>query len=245
MQAIILAAGYATRLYPLTENTAKPLLKVHGKLIIDYILEKIEVCEDISNIYVVTNNKFYNDFVLWQKTAKTSKKITVLNDGTEKNGVRLGAVGDIEFVISKMHINDDISVIAGDNLFSFNIEDIIKYFNKKKATIVAVYDTKDKYLIANRLGCVTLNADNMVTEFEEKPSHPKTTLAATACYVFPKEDLHYVKEALKNRHFDRPGDLIRFIAERESVYGYPFDGYWFDVGTLEEYRRVNSEKIRL
>ena len=245
MKAMILAAGYATRLYPLTEKTAKPLLIVQGKSIINYILEKLNQCEEIKDIYVVTNNKFSPDFVMWQKTAKTQKKITVINDKTAENGKRLGAIGDIHFVITQQHIQEDLLVIAGDNLFSFEIKDLLHFYKEKKATIVAVYDTKDKYRISNRFGCVAVDKNNKIIDFEEKPMHPKSTLAATACYVFPKEDLHFIEEVLKEKHFDRPGDLIKFIAQKKAVYGYQFAGYWFDVGTPEEYALVNSEKTKL
>lgn len=247
MKALILAAGYATRLYPLTEKTAKPLLIVQGKPIINYILEKLNRCEEIKDIYVVTNNKFFNNFVNWAKTAqeKTKKKLMVINDKTAENGTRLGAIGDIRFIIAQEHIQEDLLVIAGDNLFSFELKEFLQFYKEKRATIVAVYDTKDKYKIANRLGCVALDKNNKIIDFEEKPSHPKSTLAATACYVFPKEDLHFIEEALKERHYDRPGDLIKFIAEKKVVYGYQFAGYWFDVGTPEEYALVNNEKTRL
>lgn len=247
MKALILAAGYATRLYPLTQNTAKPLLNVQGKRIIDSILEKLDCCKEITEIFVVTNNKFFNDFVNWAKIAqlKTGKKIIVINDKTAENGTRLGAIGDIHFVVQQQQIKEDLLVIAGDNLFSFEIKDLLQFYKEKKASIVAVYDTKDKYCIANRLGCVAINQNNKIIDFEEKPSHPKSTLAATACYVFPKEDLHFIEEALKEKHFDRPGDLIKFIAEKRVVYGYQFAGYWFDVGTPEEYALVNNEKTKL
>lgn len=247
MKALILAAGYATRLYPLTQNTAKPLLNVQGKKIIDSILEKLEPCNEIEEIFIVTNNKFFNDFVNWGKIAetKTRKKILVINDKTAENGTRLGAIGDIQFIIKQQHIQEELLVIAGDNLFSFEIKDLLQFYKEKKASIVAVYDTKDKFQIANRLGCVALDKNNKLIDFEEKPSHPKSTLAATACYVFPKEDLHFIEEALKEKHYDRPGDLIKFIAEKKATYGYQFAGYWFDVGTPEEYALVNSEKTRL
>ena len=153
MKALILAAGYATRLYPLTQHTAKPLLVVHEKKIIDYTIEKMERCKEIEEIFIVTNNKFYIDFVSWAKAAKTSKKLIVLNDKTAENGTRLGAVGDIKFVIEQQHIQENLLVIAGDNLFSFEIRDLLAFFYEKRATIVAVYDTKDKYRIANTFGC--------------------------------------------------------------------------------------------
>lgn len=244
MKAIILAAGYATRLYPLTENKAKPLLEVQGKLIINYIVEKIEHCSEIDEIYVVTNEKFYNDFCNWQRMQKFKRKIHIINDKTTENGARLGAIGDIDYVISTQHVFDDFLVIAGDNLFSFELIEFIQFYKKYETTVLALYDTKDKKKIAGRLGCVEIEK-NRVMNFEEKPEHPKTTLAATACYLFPQEDLHFIREALEEKHFDRPGDLVKFIAEKKPVYGFQFAGYWFDVGTHEEYALVNSKKTKL
>lgn len=245
MKAIILAAGYATRLYPLTENKAKPLLEVQGKPIIDYIIEKIEHCSEIDEIYVVTNEKFYNHFCEWQKERKSKRRIHIINDKTTGNGSRLGAIGDIDYVISTQHVFDDFLVIAGDNLFSFQIAEFIQFYKKYETTVVALYDTKDKKRIAGRLGCIELDKTNRVRGFEEKPENPKTTLAATACYLFPQEDLHFIREALEEKHFDRPGDLIKFIAEKKPVYGFQFAGYWYDVGTHEEYNLVNSKKTTL
>ncbi len=245
MKAIILAAGYATRLYPLTENKAKPLLEVQGKPIIEYIVEKIEHCPEIDEIYIVTNEKFYMHFCEWLKTKKFKRRIHVINDKTTENGARLGAIGDIDYVIGTQHVFDDFLVIAGDNMFSFQIAELIQFYKKYETTVVALYDTKDKKKIAGRLGCIELDKTSRVRGFEEKPENPKTTLAATACYVFPQEDLHFIREALEEKHFDRPGDLIKFIAEKKPVYGFQFSGYWFDVGTHEEYTLVNSKKVKL
>ncbi|MBI5002050.1 nucleotidyltransferase family protein [Candidatus Woesearchaeota archaeon] len=245
MKAIILAAGYATRLYPLTENKAKPLLEVQGKPIIEYIVEKIEHCPEIDEIYIVTNEKFYMHFCEWLKTKKFKRRIHVINDKTTENGARLGAIGDIDYVIGTQHVFDDFLVIAGDNMFSFQIAELIQFYKKYETTVVALYDTKDKKKIAGRLGCIELDKTNRVKGFEEKPENPKTTLAATACYLFPQEDLHFIREALEEKHFDRPGDLIKFIAEKKPVYGFQFSGYWFDVGTHEEYALVNSKKVKL
>ena len=245
MKAIILAAGYATRLYPLTENTPKPLLAVKGKPIIEYILEKIETCDAIDEVIIVTNAKFYPHFTAWKKHIVFSKPLSVLDDHTTTNENRLGAVGDIDFVVKAKKIQDDLLVIAGDNLFSFEIRDLLSFFREKNATILGVYDTKNKETIANRLGNVGIDDSIKITFFEEKPSEPKTTFAATACYIFPKKDLHFITKALLEKKFDRSGDLIKCIAENgEDVFGYLFSGYWYDVGTHEEYALVNEEKTR-
>ncbi|MBI5072624.1 nucleotidyltransferase family protein [Candidatus Woesearchaeota archaeon] len=245
MKAIILAAGYATRLYPLTEKTAKPLLEIKGQPIIDYIIEKLERCLQIQEIFVVTNEKFYADFVKWHQSKKSKKRITIINDKTKENGTRLGAIGDIDYVIETQHAYDDILVIAGDNLFSFEIDDFVAFYDQKQTTIVALFDTKDKKTIAGRLGCIEIDKFQRVVTFEEKPEKPKTTLAATACYIFPSEDLHFIREAISQQHFDRPGDLVKFISAQKPVYGYQFSGYWYDVGTPEEFALVNKKSTKI
>lgn len=245
MKALVLAAGYATRLYPLTQNKAKPLLEVQGKPIINYIVEKLDHCSDIEEIFVVTNNRFYHNFCQWKKTVRCSTPITIVNDETAENGTRLGAIGDIDFVIKKHHIHEDLLVIAGDNLFSFSLEEFISVFKKKQTTILAVYDTGDKSRIAHRLGCVLVDKEGRIIDFEEKPAEPKSTLAATACYLFRKEDILWIEKALEEKHSDRPGDFIAFLILKKPVYGFQFKGYWFDVGTPEEYQLVNSNWVKL
>jgi len=245
MKALILAAGYATRLYPLTENKPKALLVVKGRPIINYIVEKLNKVDEIDEIFVVTNKKFYDSFIKWNKTIKTSKPLSIINDGTEKNGKRLGSVGDINFVVEEKNITDDLLVIGSDNFFSFTVEKITNFFKKKNSTVVAVYDTKNKSRIAKKLGCVEADNDCKVIGFEEKPEHPKSTLASTCCYIFPKQDLHLIKEAIHENNFDRTGDLIKFILSKKSVYAFAFEGYWYDIGCFDEYDMVNKEDVKL
>jgi glucose-1-phosphate thymidylyltransferase len=245
MKALILAAGYATRLYPLTENKPKALLEVHGKPIITHLIEKLQGIPQIDQIYVVTNKKFYDTFVGWRDTAVSDTPITIINDGTDQNGKRLGSVGDIDFVIEEKNIEDDLLVFASDNFFSFSIHDFISFFEQKKSTIVAVYDTKDTNRITNKLGCVDTNTDHKMLDFVEKPAEPKSTLAATCCYIFPKEDLQWIEEAIHQNLFDRAGDLISFILSKKEVYAFEFDGYWYDIGCYEEYNMVNSDGVEL
>jgi len=243
MKAIILAAGYATRLYPLTLNTPKPLLPVKGKPLINYTIDKLNRCKEIDEIFVVTNNKFYQNFVAWQRTAHSSKNITIINDGTMENGARLGAVGDMQFVIKQQKIADDILVVAGDNLFSFELSEIISYFNIKKTVIVGVYDTQDKKRIAKILGCLELDKNNKIIGFEEKPEHPKTTLASTGCYIFPTSSFVFIDEALKVQHPDRHGDLLVYLMQKLVLYAFTFQGFWYDIGCRTEYEMVQNPNL--
>ncbi len=243
MKAIILAAGYATRLYPLTLNTPKPLLLVKGKPIINFTIDKLNGCAEIDEIFVVTNNKFHHNFVAWQKTVHSLKKITIINDGTFENGARLGAVGDMQFVIKTQNITNDILVIAGDNFFSFELCEIISFYNKKQTIIVGVFDTQNKKRIAKILGCLELDANSKIIGFEEKPENPRTTLASTGCYIFPKSSFPFIDEALKIKHPDRHGDLLVYLMQKLPIHAFTFKGYWYDIGCHAEYELVQKSEI--
>lgn len=240
VKALILAAGYATRLYPLTLDKPKPLLPVAGKPMLDYIIAKIEEVPDIDEVFVVTNNKFFKHFLEWKSSYTGNKKVTIVNDHTTTNEDRLGAIGDIHYVIENMNIDDELLVIAGDNLFEFSLKDFVD-FTKQKGTSFAVYDIGDKAKIANKFGCVELDENNKVIGFEEKPPEPKTTLASTACYFFTKDDIIELEKCIKeNKQPDNSGDFIRYLTEKKDVFGFAFKERWFDIGGKEEYEEVNE-----
>jgi|SRR3989344_6969636 len=240
MQALILAAGYATRLYPLTENTPKPLLKVGDKTIIEHILTKLEAIEDISQVYIVTNDKFYPMFKDWATKIRSPFKLKILNDKTQSNEDRLGAVGDIHFVAQQEKIKDDLLVIAGDNLFGFSLLDFTYLFKKKNSSIVAFHDLKDKHKVKEKYGVGILNGSRIV-DFEEKPVNPKSSLASTFCYLFPQNILSRIHFYAKEGNLDNGGDLIRWLVNNNEVHAFVFDEHWFDIGTfesLEEAKKV-------
>ncbi len=241
MKAVIVAAGYATRLYPLTLNTPKPLLDIGGKPMLQHILEKIEEAEDIDKVFIVTNDKFYKTFKGWISQYSSGKEIVILNDGTTSNDDRLGAIGDILFAVTEGKIDDDILIIAGDNLFEFSLPDMIGYFNEKKSSVIAVYDLKDKAKLARKYGVVELDRDEKIVSFEEKPEEPKTSLTATMCYLFSKEDLHVLEECVrKHEKMDNGGDFVRYLSERKPVYGFIFPERWFDIGSKEQLEEVRK-----
>ncbi|MBI2125031.1 nucleotidyltransferase family protein [Candidatus Woesearchaeota archaeon] len=240
MQALILAAGYATRLYPLTENTPKPLLKVGNKTIIEYILVELEKVPGLNQVYIVTNDKFYPDFVNWSKNIKTSCKLKILNDGTLSNEDRLGAIGDIHFTVQQEKINDDLLVIAGDNLFGFSLSHFLDFFKNKNASVVAFHDLKDPQKLKGKYGVGILQGSKII-DFEEKPLQPKSSLASTACYLFKKGDLPRTKILVAMGKADAPGNLIKYLAQDSEVHAFIFEEHWFDVGTfesLEEAKKV-------
>lgn len=244
MKAIILAAGYATRLYPLTVSQPKHLLKVAGKHILDYNLEKMEKIKMLDFVYVVTNNKFYQNFLDWKAGLTFSKGIKIINDGTIENQTRLGAIGDLNLILEQENIDDDILVIAGDNLFEFELTDLIKQFEKDRKSIIAVYDVQS-YELARLYGIVEANPQKMITDFVEKPQQPKSTLASTGVYVFPKESLKLIREYLDNNNNpDKPGDYISWLYKKEEVYTFTFSGRWFDVGSLDQLKEADAYFIK-
>ena len=241
MKAIILAAGYATRLYPLTHNQPKPLLPVGKKPMIEHIIDKINTVADVDTIYVVTNDKFYPHFAEWSVKVKSKKPIIIVNDHTKSNEDRLGAVGDINYVLTQARINDDALVIAGDNLFDFDLRDMVREYYLKKTSMVAVFDIQDKAKAAGKYGIIETNDEGRIIGFEEKPLQPKTTFVSTACYIFTRADLKFMQSKLKGgQRLDNTGDLIRMLSAEYSVFVFRFSGSWYDIGSHEQLKEVND-----
>lgn len=236
MKALVLAGGYATRLYPLTRDKPKPLLTIAGKPIVEHILEEVAAIEDVDSVFIVTNNRFHEHFVTWLESFRFSKKVVLVNDGTISNEDRLGAVGDIQFVVDKHQLDDDLLVIAGDNLFGFSLQNFVGFAKDKSTSIVAFRNLGDLDKVRNRFGVGILEGSRVIN-FEEKPASPKSTLASTACYLFKKDDLVLIKDLVRAGKADNPGDLLRFVAQESEVHGFVFQEHWFDIGTpasLEE-----------
>jgi glucose-1-phosphate thymidylyltransferase len=229
VKALILAAGYATRLRPLTDSIPKQLLPVGGRPMLDWILDKLrETSAD--EIHVVTNARFAQDFERWA----AGKDVRVHNDGTKTNEDRLGAIGDIRFVQQHADIDDDLLVIAGDNLFDFSLGDFEAFWRNKSGSALAVYDVRDLTL-ARHYGIVAVDADDRVVEFVEKPVDPPSTLAATAAYVFARTHAARIGEYLdEGRSHDQPGNFIAWLHPREPVFAYRFEGEWYDIGDHEQ-----------
>jgi glucose-1-phosphate thymidylyltransferase len=239
MKALILCAGYATRLYPLTENQPKPLLKVGGKEIINHILDKISGL-NVEIIYVVTNNKFYRHFLSWKNELDDEIPIKIINDGTLSNEDRLGSIGDIHFILEQENITDDLLVIAGDNLFGFSLHDFVDFFNSNQTSIVAFRDLNDLEKVKGKFGVGILEGTR-VKDFEEKPMEPKSALASTACYLFSKKDLGHVKYLVESGNADAPGNLIKHLAQNTEVHGFVFDEHWFDIGSFESLKEAEEK----
>lgn len=242
MKALILAAGYAVRLYPLTKEYPKPLLPVNKRAIIDYIVDKLNTLGPIDEIIVVTNSRFISKFKEWAGGKKFSKPISILDDLTSKPQDKLGAIGDIAFSINKKQINDDLLVIGGDNLFDESLDRFIAFVKENKNyNVIGIYDIKDLSKAVN-FGVVRLDKKNKVVDFKEKPLMPESSLVAMCLYYFPKAKLKLLKEYFKTKTHkrDATGFYIDFLRRKDSVYGFVFGGKWYDIGEFEFYKKAKG-----
>jgi glucose-1-phosphate thymidylyltransferase len=242
VKAIILAAGYATRLYPLTKNTPKALLPVAGKPILEYTVEQIAACRDIDRIYLVTNSRFRGNFEKWLRSYRTpSPEIVLIDDGTRDNSERLGTIGDLRLAIETQNLDDDLLVICSDKMFEFKMSDFVDLFGARRAAVNACFDTGDREAIRGKHGCVLLNEGGRIVEFQEKPLEPKSTVQSIAFYIFPRDSLHLVGRYLEeDGNKDAPGYLLQWLCRRIPVYAWMFTEPCYDVGTPESYRRVDE-----
>ena len=226
MKALVLAAGYATRLRPLTDSVPKQLLPVGGRPMVDWILDKIRAAP-IEEIHLVTNARFAPDFDRWAN----GKDVVVHDDGTTSNEDRLGAIGDVRFVQERADVDDDMLVIAGDNLFDYALGELLDFWREKgAASAVAVHDVGDRELV-RKYSIVELDADDRIVDFVEKPENPQTTLAATATYVYAREPAGLVSKYLdEGNPPDQPGNYVAWLHRRAPVYAYRFAGGWYDIG---------------
>jgi glucose-1-phosphate thymidylyltransferase len=226
VNGIILAAGYATRLAPLTDTMPKHLLPVGGRPMLDWVLDKLKTT-DLAAIHLVTNARFAADFERWAE----GKEVVVHDDGTTSNDDRLGAIGDLQLVRDRAGLDDDLLVIAGDNLFDYSLRDYVAYWRaKRNASCVAVYDVHDLELV-KQYSVVDVDRTERIVGFVEKPERPTTTLAATAAYIFARGHARMVEQYLaEGNPPDAPGNFVAWLHSRAPVYAYAFGGEWFDIG---------------
>jgi len=246
MKAIILAAGYATRLRPLTERTAKPLLPVAGRPMIDTICDKIAELPDVDQVHVVTNHRFAGAFVDWANQRQGAAPVVVHDDGTTCNDDRLGAIGDIQFTIDRAGLaGDDLLVIAGDNLFDFSLADLAAFWRGKgDGSAVALYRCPDPALV-RQYSIVELDEHERITSFIEKPTHPTTDLCAIAIYLYRREHAALIRRYLdEGNSKDQPGNLVAWLHSRVPVYGYQFAGDWLDIGDLGQLAEADNRMRR-
>ncbi len=242
MNVLILAAGYATRLYPLTLNKAKPLLEIAGKPMIEWLFDHLRSVPQLETIFIVTNDKFASDFQQWADVYEkrhSQLEIKIINDGSKSDDDKLGAIGDINLVLTREELGQgDLLVVAGDNLF-------IEPFARTKEATVAIYDVGSLETI-KKYGCVTIDKNGVITQFEEKPKDPKSTLAAVALYYYSSGVLPLFTTYLAaGNNPDQPGRFLQWLYTRKPVHTFQITGQWLDIGskeTLEEANNIFAKK---
>ncbi len=244
MKALILAAGYGTRLYSISKDIPKPLLEINGKSLVNYLLDRIKNLEGLKEVIVVTNNKFYSVFLDWASNQDFFCPIKIINDGTNTPEDRLGSIGDINYVLTNEVIDDDLIVLGGDNLFDYDLDEYIAFSKKLHESVtIGLYDIEDLEE-AKLFGVVAVDDNKKITSFEEKPAQPKSTLIAMCFYYLPQKTLSLVSDYLKEvKKSDTAGDYIRWLCSKNDVYGYKFSGKWYDIGSVEAYKEA-QEKFR-
>ena len=239
MKCLILAAGYATRLYPLTENFPKPLLQVRGKAILDWLIEDMDRSGVIDEYVVISNHKFAHHFSAW--AAEKRQKVTVVDDGTTSNETRLGAVRDILFAMDALKIQEDVLVMAGDNLLDFSLTAFIDYARQKKTScIMRYYEASEEKL--RRSGVVTLDECERVLSLEEKPREPKSHWCCPAFYYYTARDAARLADGIaQGCHTDAPGSYVAWLCQKSTIHAMEMPGSRYDIGNLESYQKIRQE----
>ncbi len=243
MKCVILAAGYATRLRPLTDDVPKHLLPVGNRPMLDWVLDRIREVQGVGAIHLVTNSRFAPEFDRWA----AGHDVRVHDDGTTSNDDRLGAVGDLRLVIDAAELEgEELLVLAGDNLFELSLPRFVEWWRAKPqpASAVPLHDVGDVEL-ATHYGIADTDAEERIVRFVEKPSDPHSTLAATLIYLLPPEHVRLVTKYLdEGQSPDNAGSFLGWLAQREPVYGYRFDGSWYDIGNLEQLLEADNRLRR-
>jgi glucose-1-phosphate thymidylyltransferase len=243
MNVLILAAGYATRLYPVTLDRAKPLLVVGGKPIIEWVVGNLVDVPDLETIYVVTNDRFASDFQAWSERYRDRQskfKFKIINDGSKSDEDKLGAIGDMNFAVTRENLTrTDLLIIAGDNVFTESLTGFVARAKETEAT-VAVYDVGDAEAI-KKYGNIAVDADGIITHFEEKPEKPRGTLAAIALYYYSPEMLSLLTTYLAaGNNPDQPGRFVQWLYTRKPVKTFQINGKWLDIGSKETLEKANK-----
>ncbi len=238
MKCLILAAGYATRLYPLTENFPKPLLKVGEKTILDWLLDDIDTLGAVDEYIVISNHKFAHHFEEW--AAAHTLPITVVDDGTSTNETRLGAVCDMQFAIDKLNLDDDLLVIAGDNVLDFSLTHFIRYADEKKTSCTMRYKEDDVKRL-RKSGISEIGEDDVLLSLEEKPENPKSHWCTPPFYFYTRKDARQIKEAIADGcGTDAPGSLVAWMCRHATLHSMEMPGSRYDIGNLESYEAVQK-----
>ena len=241
MKNIVIAAGYATRLYPLTKNFPKPLLKIGERSILDRILDDVDGIEEIDEHIIVTNHKFaeiFNNWVSERKQKPGTKPIRIIDDGTTDNENRLGAVKDLLLAIDEFGINDDIMVLAADNVLDFSFQGFVNFFKQKNTSVIMCHHEPELYKL-QRTGVIAVDDDMKVLEMQEKPQHPVSNWAVPPFYIYKKNDLPLIRDCLNHGcGFDAPGNLAHYLVNATTIHAWIMPGTRYDIGSLDSYKEA-------
>lgn len=242
MKCLILAAGYATRLYPLTENFPKPLLKVGKKTILDWLVDDLMETTEIDEFVVISNHKFSQHFEEWKKEKAGTRdyEITIVDDGTSTNETRLGAVRDIQLAVEKLNLADDLLIMAGDNVLDFSLSQFVEFAQKKDTSCVMCHVEKDLKK-QQKTAIITVDDDGRIISYEEKPKEPKGNLAVPPFYYYKACDVKRIQEALESGcGYDAPGSFAAWLSRQTPMYAYRMLGKRYDIGDIASYEYVKS-----
>jgi len=241
MKTLILAAGYATRLYPLTTNFPKPLLAIGGQTILDRLVAQLDKLAIVTEHIVVSNATFYNHFEDWKSVSNYQKKVTVLNDGTTDNASRLGAVTDILFAIQQLKIEEDLLVLAGDNVVTFSFADFVQFAGAKGTSCITCHEERS-FEALQKTGVLKMGDNQLVEAIYEKPDVPPSHWAVPPFYYYTAADLPLIQTAIEQGcDYDAPGNLAAWLCQRSTVYAWPINGKRYDIGDLAAYKFAQKE----
>jgi glucose-1-phosphate thymidylyltransferase len=241
MKNIIIAAGYATRLYPLTENFPKPLLKVGSKSILERMLDDIDNIADIDEHIIVTNHKFAHCFEEWKQEVSYKKPIRIVDDGTESNETRLGAVRDLLLAIDTFHVDDDMMVLAADNILDFSFQGFVDFFKEKGSSVIMCHHEPELKKL-QRTGVIAVDDNWRVLQMQEKPQAPVSHWAVPPFYLYKKSDLPLIKDCMNHGcGFDAPGNLAHYLVDKTTVHAWQMPGSRFDIGSMDSYEEAQRK----
>ncbi len=243
MKSIILAAGYATRLYPLTENHPKPLLEMGDCTILDLLIKNVDDIDDIDSHFIISNHKFYSLFCQWaQQTAPSlHHPVTIIDDGSETNEQRMGAVSDLLLALDRLDINDDIMVLAADNILDFSLKGFAAFFKEKEASVIMCHHEPELKLL-QRTGVIRVDENMKVIEMQEKPLLPKSHWAVPPFYIYKRSDLPLIQNCLNHGcGTDAPGNLAHYLADKTTIYAWEMPGRRIDIGTIDSYTEAQKQ----
>ncbi len=238
MKAVVLGAGYGTKLYPITKNRPKPLLPVGDEPILDHILDRLKPISSLDDVFVVTNDRFYSHYRGWKEAREGTDRVHLINDGSRTPEDRLGAIGDVQFAIEQREIRDDLLVVAGDNVLEFDLTEFVSFF-EEHGSVIGLKQLDEQEV--GSYSVVDVDENHRIVDFEEKPAVPRTSLISIGLYLFKADHIGLIEQYLDADHNpDEPGYLIEWMHRQVPIYGYRVEGAWYDIGDIRSYNQANE-----